>query len=125
MTEATPKKKMTLERLARMTANQFARVDERFEAVDKRFDAIDTRFDKIDGRFKTILDIVVDIPSKKAFQRLENKRIPATFEFAAVPQLRHEAREKLNRIRPTSLGQASRISGITPADLAVLLFYLE
>jgi tRNA uridine 5-carboxymethylaminomethyl modification enzyme len=59
------------------------------------------------------------------FQRLENKRIPATFEFSAVPQLRHEAREKLNRIRPTSLGQASRISGITPADLAVLLFYLE
>jgi tRNA uridine 5-carboxymethylaminomethyl modification enzyme len=59
------------------------------------------------------------------FQRLESKPIPPTFEFSAVPQLRHEAREKLNRIRPTSLGQASRISGITPADLAVLLFYLR
>jgi tRNA uridine 5-carboxymethylaminomethyl modification enzyme len=59
------------------------------------------------------------------FQRMEQKRIPAAFDFAAVPQLRHEAREKLNRVRPTSLGQASRISGITPADLAVLLFYLE
>ena len=59
------------------------------------------------------------------FQRLENRRIPATFDFAAIPQLRHEAREKLDRVRPTSLGQASRISGITPADLAVLLFYLE
>ena len=59
------------------------------------------------------------------FRRMENKRIPAQFDFAAVPQLRHEAREKLNRVRPTSLGQASRISGITPADLAVLLFYLE
>ena len=42
-----------------------------------------------------------------------------------MPQLRHEAQEKLSRIRPASLGQASRISGITPADLAVLLFYLE
>jgi tRNA uridine 5-carboxymethylaminomethyl modification enzyme len=59
------------------------------------------------------------------FQRLENKRIPSTFDFAAIPQLRHEAREKLHRIRPGSVGQASRISGITPADLAVLLFYLE
>jgi len=59
------------------------------------------------------------------FQRLENKRIPSTFDFASIPQLRHEAREKLHRIKPGSVGQASRISGITPADLAVLLFYLE
>jgi tRNA uridine 5-carboxymethylaminomethyl modification enzyme len=59
------------------------------------------------------------------FQRLEHKRIPATFDFTAIPQLRHEAREKLHRVRPASVGQASRISGITPADLAVLLFYLE
>jgi tRNA uridine 5-carboxymethylaminomethyl modification enzyme len=42
-----------------------------------------------------------------------------------VPQLRAEAREKLTRVRPSSLGQAGRISGITPADLAVLLFYLD
>jgi tRNA uridine 5-carboxymethylaminomethyl modification enzyme len=59
------------------------------------------------------------------FRRLEDKRIPPQFDYIAVPQLRTEAREKLTRIRPTSLGQASRISGITPADLAVLLFYLE
>jgi tRNA uridine 5-carboxymethylaminomethyl modification enzyme len=59
------------------------------------------------------------------FRRMEDRRIPPTFDYAAVPQLRHEAREKLNRVRPTSLGQAGRISGITPADLAVLLFYLD
>jgi tRNA uridine 5-carboxymethylaminomethyl modification enzyme len=58
------------------------------------------------------------------FHRLESKPIPAHFDYAAVPQLRAEAKEKLARIRPTSLGQASRISGICPADLAVLLFYL-
>jgi tRNA uridine 5-carboxymethylaminomethyl modification enzyme len=58
------------------------------------------------------------------FQALESRRIPQQFDFAAVPQLRMEAKEKLARIRPINLGQASRISGITPADLAVLLFYL-
>jgi tRNA uridine 5-carboxymethylaminomethyl modification enzyme len=59
------------------------------------------------------------------FQKLESKPIPAHFDFAAVPQLRAEAKEKLNRIRPASLGQASRISGISPADLAVLMIYLD
>jgi tRNA uridine 5-carboxymethylaminomethyl modification enzyme len=58
------------------------------------------------------------------FQRLESRPIPAHFDFQAVPQLRAEAKEKLTRIRPSNLGQASRISGICPADLAVLLFYL-
>jgi tRNA uridine 5-carboxymethylaminomethyl modification enzyme len=58
------------------------------------------------------------------FQKMENKSIPPHFEYAAIPQLRMEAREKLAKVRPISLGQASRISGITPADLAVLLFYL-
>jgi tRNA uridine 5-carboxymethylaminomethyl modification enzyme len=58
------------------------------------------------------------------FHRLEGKPIPAHFDYAAIPQLRAEAKEKLGRIRPTSIGQASRISGISPADLAVLLIYL-
>jgi len=58
------------------------------------------------------------------FRRLEDRGIPATFDYAAVHQLRHEAREKLSRVRPASVGQASRISGITPADLAMLLLYL-
>jgi tRNA uridine 5-carboxymethylaminomethyl modification enzyme len=59
------------------------------------------------------------------FQRLEARPIPPHFDYDAVPQLRAEAREKLSRIRPHNLGQASRISGISPADLAVLLLYLE
>ncbi len=58
------------------------------------------------------------------FQRLESKQIPAHFDFTAIPQLRAEAKEKLQRIRPTSLGQAARISGISPADLAVVLLYI-
>ena len=59
------------------------------------------------------------------FQRMENKSIPATFDYDAMPQLRIEAREKLRTVRPTNLGQASRISGLSPADLAVVLMYLE
>ncbi len=59
------------------------------------------------------------------FQRRESRPIPTHYDYAAIPQLRHEAKEKLGRIRPGSLGHASRISGICPADLAVLLFYLD
>jgi tRNA uridine 5-carboxymethylaminomethyl modification enzyme len=58
------------------------------------------------------------------FQKMESRLIPGHFDYRAVPQLRAEAKEKLSAIRPSNLGQASRISGITPADLAVLLFYL-
>ena len=58
-------------------------------------------------------------------RQLESRRIPDGFDFAAVPQLRFEAREKLARFQPRSLGAASRISGISPADVAVLLVALE
>ena len=58
-------------------------------------------------------------------QKVDSVRIPDTFDFAAVTQLRHEAREKLGKISPETLGQASRVSGITPADIAVLVMYLK
>ena len=57
--------------------------------------------------------------------RLQEKRIPASFDYSALVQLRIEAREKLARTRPISLAQASRISGITPADVAVLMIHLQ
>jgi tRNA uridine 5-carboxymethylaminomethyl modification enzyme len=59
------------------------------------------------------------------FQKMEGRPIPANFDFTAIPQLRMEAKEKLTRVRPASMGQASRISGISPADLAVLVIYLD
>src|SRR5207253_4095763 len=58
-------------------------------------------------------------------RRLAGKRIPESFDYARVPHLRMEAREKLCRVRPLSLAQAGRISGITPADLAVLMVHLQ
>ena len=58
-------------------------------------------------------------------QRTQATVIPETFDFRAVPQLRREAQEKLSKVRPRNLGQAARVSGITPADLALLLVYLK
>ena len=57
--------------------------------------------------------------------KVQQMRIPETFDFDAVPQLRAEAKEKFSRVRPGNLGQAGRISGITPVDLAVLALYLR
>ncbi|GAG62280.1 unnamed protein product, partial [marine sediment metagenome] len=56
--------------------------------------------------------------------RLAEKRIPQAFDYSALNQLRSEAREKFAKIRPLSLAQASRISGITPADVAILMVHL-
>lgn len=59
------------------------------------------------------------------FKKLENKKLEKDFDYDAVSGLRIEARQKLNLYRPVSIGQASRISGVSPADISVLLVYLE
>ena len=58
-------------------------------------------------------------------EKLENKLLPEDIDYRSVPSLRDEAREKLAAIRPRSVGQAGRISGVSPADVSVLLVYLE
>ena len=59
------------------------------------------------------------------FKKLESKIIPETIDYNDVKSLRLEARQKLQELRPLSIGQASRISGVSPADISVLLVYLE
>ncbi len=58
-------------------------------------------------------------------RNLEDKQIPDGFDFGAVPSLRIEARQKLVKIRPATLGQASRISGVSPADVSILMVWLK
>jgi tRNA uridine 5-carboxymethylaminomethyl modification enzyme len=55
----------------------------------------------------------------------EEKQIPSTFDYSVVPSLRAEARQKLTKIRPGTLGQASRISGVSPADISILMVWLK
>ncbi len=73
---------------------------------------------KYDGYIKRQLKQV------EQFKKLENKLIPSDLDYNDVPSLRIEARQKLIKFKPMSIGQASRISGVSPADISVLLVYL-
>jgi len=61
----------------------------------------------------------------KQFKKMESKRIPVDIDYSKISGMRLEARQKLNEIKPESIGQASRISGVSPADISVLMIYLE
>ena len=74
---------------------------------------------KYDGYIKR------QIKQVKEFKKLENKKLPEHFDYDQVKSLRIEAKQKLNLYQPVSVGQASRISGVSPADISVLLVYLE
>ena len=65
------------------------------------------------------------IKQVESYKKLEKKKIPEGFDYDEVPSLRIEARQKLKLYSPTSIGQASRISGVSPADVSVLLVYME
>jgi tRNA uridine 5-carboxymethylaminomethyl modification enzyme len=58
-------------------------------------------------------------------QLLEHQRIPEWIDYESIKTMRYECREKLKRIRPESIGQAARISGITPADVAILAVVIK
>ena len=74
---------------------------------------------KYDGYIKRQLKQVEE------FSRMESRRLPPDIDYEDIPGLRLEAREKLKKIRPENFGQASRISGVSPADISVLMIYME
>ena len=59
------------------------------------------------------------------YKKMEKRKIPEDIDYDEISSLRLEARQKLKEFRPISVGQASRISGVSPADISVLLVYLE
>ena len=74
---------------------------------------------KYDGYIKR------QIKQVKQFKKLESKKLPPNFDYTQISGLRMEAQQKLNLYQPISIGQASRISGVSPADISVILVYLE
>mgnify|MGYP000814266645 FL=1 len=74
---------------------------------------------KYDGYIKRQLKQV------EGFKKLETKRLPETLDYDEISGLRIEAKQKLKAYRPVSIGQASRIAGVSPADISVLLVYME
>ena len=65
------------------------------------------------------------IAQANKFKKMENKKLPEDIDYSKIGGLRIEARQKLEKLRPHSIGQASRISGVSPADIAVLVVYLK
>lgn len=93
-------------------------IDENRPNIDRNiFEQVETEI-KYEGYIKRQL-IVID-----QVRRLENKILPENIDYNAIDGLRLEAREKLTKVRPENIGQASRISGVSPADISVLVIYL-
>jgi tRNA uridine 5-carboxymethylaminomethyl modification enzyme len=111
----------TLERWLRRTETAWEQITD-WSPAFKQFAADAVEQVILEAKYAGYIDRQAE--QVERFQRLESKPIPPHFDYQAVPQLRVEAREKLTRIRPANLGQASRISGITPADLAVVMLFV-
>jgi tRNA uridine 5-carboxymethylaminomethyl modification enzyme len=90
----------------------------RVKLDDKIIEQVNIKI-KYDGYIKRQLKQV------EQFKKIENKKIPEGFDYNEINGLRIEAKQKLDLFKPVSIGQASRISGVTPADISVLLVYLE
>ena len=81
----------------------------------------DTIFEQAEIEVKYAGYIEKEKRNADKLKRLENINIPKNFDFDALASLSYEAKEKLNKLRPATLAQASRISGINPSDISVLL----
>ena len=98
-------------------------------AVFAVFVLVSTRFQINEKRAEIEIKYAGYIKREKkeaeAFKRIEAKLLPADIDYSDIRGLKTEAAQKLSKMRPVSLGQASRISGISPADISVLVIYLS
>ncbi len=102
-----------------LTYNDLAGIDPQRPALSKEVTDQVNILIKYDGYLERQMKQV------EQFRKLERKNIPEEIDYDEVPSLRIEARQKLKQYRPSSIGQASRIAGVSPADISVLLVYLE
>lgn len=91
----------------------------------QRQDLTDDIAEEVNIQIKYDGYIKLQLVQVKQFEKLENRKIPSDIDYNNVKGLRIEARQKLDKIRPSSVGMASRISGVSPADMNVLLIYLQ
>lgn len=95
------------------------------ESIDTGRPALDPNiFEQVEVEIKYEGYIAKQLKQVEQMRRLENRHLPENFDYRTIKGLRLEAQEKLNKIKPLSIGQASRISGVSPADISVLLIWL-
>ena len=102
-----------------MTYDILAEIDPERPELDKQVTEEVEIMIKYDGY------IALQEKQVEGFKKLEKKLLPEDIDYNDIKGIRLEARQKLNKFRPYSIGQASRISGVSPADISVLLIYLE
>ena len=112
---------------------KLAELLKRTEITYKSLETIDKKRPKLDRQVTEEVEIMIKydgyIEMQKrqveGFKKLEKKLLPEDLDYNTIKGIRLEARQKLNKYKPYSIGQASRISGVSPADISVLLIYLE
>ena len=115
------------------TGSKMSELLKRTELTYKDLEEIDENRPELDLAVKEEVEIQVkyegyikmEEEQVEKFKKMENKKIPEGIDYSSIKGLRIEARQKLDKIKPTSIGQASRISGVSPADINVLLIYLQ
>lgn len=96
------------------------------ETIDKERPQLDPNIlEQVEIEIKYEGYIQKQLKQVEQMRKLENKALPSDFDYTQIKGLRLEAQEKLNRIKPLNIGQASRISGVSPADISVLLIWLS
>jgi tRNA uridine 5-carboxymethylaminomethyl modification enzyme len=94
----------------------------KIEACLSNYDSESIEQAEIQIKYQVYIDKEKDLVAR--MRQLEDLEIPETFDYQRIVALGAEAREKLNRVKPKTLGQASRISGINPSDVQILMVYM-
>ena len=123
--ESSPiKEKKSLEELLRRPNVYFESIkDKNTVHMFKTKEKVEIEQVEIDIKYESYIKKEIDTVNK--IQKLENSKIPKGFDYEKIKSLSAEGKEKLSKVRPKSIGQASRISGVSPSDVSVLMVYMK